>query len=85
MLVSLSFLFVGCAATKGTMFDGRVCTFATSAGANQLKEQILATYTSNDQKVRTNAVVGQMGVTALCEILRDREANAPKEVNLEIK
>lgn len=69
------FLLSGCA---GTMFDGRLCSFATDAEAQAYTAQIVKQLSNekDKEKVELGLKAAKLGATALCEAVRAKEAVA---------
>lgn len=79
----LSLLLFGCAATKGTwldttgtMLDGTVCTIAAESSNAEMTDQIIHTYVNqkDQEKAQAYLLTAKLGATALCEMLRARQA-----------
>ena len=67
------FLTTGCA---GTMLDGKVCTVATNANTQRHVETLVNSYVDLDEQYRAARYLkgAKLGATALCEMVRSREA-----------
>lgn len=72
-VVFLALLLTGCA---GTMLDGRVCTLATADETQDLMNQVVDTHFNPQARLQAEKylTVAGLGATALCEVLRAREA-----------
>lgn len=72
-VVFLALILTGCA---GTMLDGRFCTIATAGETRDLMNQVVDTHFSPEsrQKAEQYLATAGLGATALCEVLRAREA-----------
>lgn len=66
----------GCSSLKGTMLDGTVCTIASEANNTVLTDQIIQTYVNkaDQDKAQAYLLTAKLGSTALCEMLRARQA-----------
>ncbi len=82
-LILLSLLLFGCGATKGTwldttgtMLDGTVCTIASESSNAAMTDQIIHTYVNqkDQDKAQAYLMMSKLGATALCEMLRARQA-----------
>lgn len=73
LLVSSLFALTGCA---GTMLDGRVCTIATAGEVRDLTNQVVSTHFTPEERLEAEKYLttARLGATALCEVLRAREA-----------
>lgn len=65
----------GCSTTKGTMFDGTVCTFATSDSTAKLAQTIVQSYAPGLDRAKAEQYLNtaHLGATALCEMARSRQ------------
>lgn len=66
----------GCAATKGTMFNGKICTYISSDAAKANAEELMANLQdgSTKSKIESYLPLASVSATALCELTRDLEA-----------
>lgn len=69
MCVALS----GCA---GTMLDGKLCTIATAGQTQDLMNRVVDTHFSPEKRIQAEKYLSgaKLSATALCEVLRAREA-----------
>jgi hypothetical protein len=82
-VILLSLLLFGCGTTKGTwldttgtMLDGTVCTIAAESSNADMTDQIIHTYVNqkDQDKAQAYLLTAKLGATALCEMLRARQA-----------
>lgn len=75
-MLLLGLVVTGCA---GTMLDGRVCTIATQPEIQQHIGAVVSSYTDEKDKAKAEQYLRTAGLTAtaLCEMVRAREAALP--------
>lgn len=73
----LALILTGCA---GTMLDGKVCTIATQPEVQTHVGAIVSSYTDEKDKAKAEQYLRTAGLTAtaLCEMVRAREAALPQ-------
>lgn len=76
LIIPLALLLTGCA---GTMLDGKVCSLATQPEVQSHVGSIVASYADEKDKAKAEQYLRTAGLTAtaLCEMVRAREATIP--------
>lgn len=76
LVIPLTLILTGCA---GTMLDGKVCTIATQTEIQTHVGAIVASYADEKEKAKAEHYLRTAGLTAtaLCEMVRAREASIP--------